>query len=143
MKDHKESAPKAPLRLGTKTRYGEIAAVGTRNGERFYMMIDKHKSVTLMPGDLSIINDALPAVGGRRLDCSVATYERRALLALKTEQEKIAPDNALIAVLCDAVRLGREYCDAMQGPQDASIDSNSATAASGSQGDMSGGGRKA
>jgi len=37
--------------------------------------------------------------------------ERAALLCLGTEQEKIAPDNALIAVLCDTVRLIHEHSD--------------------------------
>ena len=39
-----------PLRLGTKTMWGPIAAVGNRGGERFYMMIDKNGVVALMPG---------------------------------------------------------------------------------------------
>jgi hypothetical protein len=56
----------------------------------------------------------LPAVGGRRLDCSNAQFEWKCLCALKREQEKIAPDNAVIAVLCDAVRCVREYSDMMQ-----------------------------
>ncbi len=42
-----------PLKLGTPTRWGKIASVGCRNGERYYMMVDKHKCVTLMPaGDV-------------------------------------------------------------------------------------------
>lgn len=55
----------------------------------------------------------LPAVGGRRIDCSNATFERRALIALANEQAKLSPDNALVALYCDAVRLTREYSDAM------------------------------
>jgi hypothetical protein len=39
--------------------------------------------------------------------------ERRALIFLKKEQEKIAPDPAMIAFLCDVVRLSREYEDGM------------------------------
>jgi hypothetical protein len=31
------------------------------------------------------------------------------LVLLKEEQEKLRPDNALVAVLCDAVRLAREH----------------------------------
>ena len=37
--------------LGTKTKWGKIAAVGFRDGERYYMMIDKHGSVALMPAE--------------------------------------------------------------------------------------------
>lgn len=56
----------------------------------------------------------LPSVGGRRLDCSNNEFERRCLCALKREQEKVAPDNAIVAVLCDAVRCVREYGDNMK-----------------------------
>jgi indole-3-glycerol phosphate synthase len=59
-------------------------------------------------------DNELPEVGGRSIDCSNAMFERRCRLALKAEQEKISPDNALIAVLCDAVRIAREYTDAMR-----------------------------
>lgn len=58
----------------------------------------------------------IPAVGGDRIDCSIATLERRFLIALKDEQEKPSPDNSLIALFCDGVRLGREYCNAMKTP---------------------------
>lgn len=70
----------------------------------------------------------LPAVGGRRLDCSNAEFERRCLTAIYREQEKLMPDNAVIAVLCDAVRCVREYSDNMQ----ASVSPNA---------DISGGGK--
>ena len=53
----------------------------------------------------------LPAVGGRRLDCSNNEFERRCLVCLMREQEKPNPDNLVIAVLCDAVRCVREYND--------------------------------
>ena len=56
----------------------------------------------------------LPAVGGRRLPGSNNEFEHRCLIYLAREQEKIAPDNGLIALLCDAVRCVREYNDAMQ-----------------------------
>ncbi len=57
----------------------------------------------------------LPSVAGRRLSTSIADLENRCLVHLAEEQEKLMPDNALIAVLCDAVRLGREYADEMTG----------------------------
>ena len=40
---------------------------------------------------------------------TIANLEHRAKLYIEEEQKKLAPDNGLIAVLCDAVRLGREY----------------------------------
>lgn len=55
----------------------------------------------------------LPEIAGRSLGCSLNEFERRCKAWLATEQEKPLPDNALIALLCDAVRLGREYGDAM------------------------------
>lgn len=52
-------------------------------------------------------------VDGRRIDSSIANFERRALLCIDDEQQKLNADNALIAVLCDAIRLGREYADSV------------------------------
>ena len=49
----------------------------------------------------------LPAVAGR-LDRTIADFERACLVHLAEEQARPNPDNALIAVLCDAVRLARE-----------------------------------
>lgn len=40
------------LKIGTQTKFGEISAVGMREGERYYMMIDKHKTVSLIPADV-------------------------------------------------------------------------------------------
>jgi hypothetical protein len=50
----------------------------------------------------------LPAVGGDRLERTLADFERACLVCLDDEQRRPNPDNALIAVLCDAVRLARE-----------------------------------
>ena len=43
--------PWRPLPLGTKTRWGKIAAVGTVEGERYYWMIRPGKplSVAMIP----------------------------------------------------------------------------------------------
>lgn len=38
-----------PLSIGTMTQWGEVCAVGMRDGERYYMMA-KGKDVALMPG---------------------------------------------------------------------------------------------
>jgi len=56
----------------------------------------------------------LPTVAGR-MECSNAEFEHRCLAHLEEEQQKLLPDTALIALLCDAVRCVREYSEAMQG----------------------------
>ena len=61
----------------------------------------------------------LPAVGGRMIDCSLSDLKRRAKIYIAEEQNKIAPDNGLIALLCDTVRLAREQEDYMTGKLDA------------------------
>ena len=54
----------------------------------------------------------LPNVGGRFCTRSNAELERAFLIYLAKEQEKgDFSDNALIALLCDGVRLTREYSD--------------------------------
>lgn len=60
----------------------------------------------------------LPAVAGR-MECSNAEFERRCLVMIMHEQERASPDNALIALLCDGVRLAREYSAAMSGTEEA------------------------
>ncbi len=40
---------------------------------------------------------------------SIAYFDHRCKVRLYEEQRKPDPDNALIALLCEAVRLGREY----------------------------------
>lgn len=54
----------------------------------------------------------LPSVAGR-MEGSNAEFERRCLIYLAEEQDKLIPDNALITLLCDGVRLAREYSAAM------------------------------
>ena len=53
----------------------------------------------------------LPAVAGRTVLTSFEMFERKCLLKIAEEQAKINPDNSLIDVLCEAVRLKREHCD--------------------------------
>ena len=52
----------------------------------------------------------LPSVAGR-MECSLDEFEHRCNVYIIDELNKIAPDNALIAVLCDAVRLARQCQD--------------------------------
>jgi hypothetical protein len=55
----------------------------------------------------------LPEVVGRMIEGSIDNLERRAKLYIGKELEKLEPDNALIAILSDTVRLGREFSDTM------------------------------
>ncbi len=48
-------------------------------------------------------------VAGERMDRSIADFVRACEVTIEDEQSKPAPDTALIALLCDAVRLTREY----------------------------------
>lgn len=50
------------------------------------------------------------AVAGR-MERSIAAFVNACDVHLADEQERPAPDNALIAVLCDAIRLAREYVE--------------------------------
>lgn len=46
---------KPPLKLGSAVKpYGKVGSVlcGLRVGERYYILLDKHKSVALMPATL-------------------------------------------------------------------------------------------
>lgn len=47
------SCPHRPcLAIGTVVKpYGKIAAVGILSGERYYWLIDKQKTVSMMPAD--------------------------------------------------------------------------------------------
>jgi hypothetical protein len=49
------------------------------------------------------------AVAGQVMTKTLAEYERRALIFLQVEQEKLLPNNCLIDFLCESVRLKREY----------------------------------
>ena len=40
------------IELGTKTQWGEVACIGRKDGERYYMMVDDDGVVTLMPDDM-------------------------------------------------------------------------------------------
>jgi hypothetical protein len=51
------------LKIGQMTRFGKIGAIGCREGERYYMMVDKHGSVSLIPGSIMemMVNDETKA----------------------------------------------------------------------------------
>jgi len=47
------------LPLGTKTTYGIVSAIHSKSGERSYFMVDKDKTVSLIPADLIREEDVL------------------------------------------------------------------------------------
>jgi hypothetical protein len=54
-------------------------------------------------------DDGLPRVTGGRMDRTIADFRRACRVLLMEEQEQANPNNALVTILCDAVRLSREY----------------------------------
>jgi len=54
------------------------------------------------------VTEQLPAVAGTICLRSSQELERAALICIRDEQAKLNPDNHLIGVLCDTVRLCRE-----------------------------------
>ncbi len=36
-------------KIGSKTKFGKVAMMGFISGERYYWMIDKHGTVSMMP----------------------------------------------------------------------------------------------
>ena len=58
----------------------------------------------------------LPVVGGRRSSMSNAAFERACLVHIERLQTAIGPyDSHMMSTFCEAVRMVREYSDAMQG----------------------------
>jgi len=57
----------------------------------------------------------LPVVAGRRSSQSNANFERACLVHIERLQHGLGPyDSAMMATFCEAVRMVREYSDAMQ-----------------------------
>jgi len=60
---------------------------------------------------------ALPTVAGRRIRGSIAGFEQACLVHIERLQNGMGDyDSAMLDTFCEAVRLGREYCDAMATP---------------------------
>lgn len=45
------------LPLGAMTPWGKIAAVGVLSGERYYWMLDKHGTISMMPATVVGVSD--------------------------------------------------------------------------------------
>jgi hypothetical protein len=56
-----------------------------------------------------LMNDVL--IAGRRMERSIADFVRACEVYIAEEQDNVGPDNTLIALLCDAIRLTREMED--------------------------------
>lgn len=50
-------------------------------------------------------------IEGNRCSTSLHEFEQECLVYIEEEQNKPNPDNALISLLCDAVRLKREHTE--------------------------------
>lgn len=53
--------------------------------------------------------DGLPEIGGDALPITIEAHVRSCRVLLDEEQRRPNPDNALIATLCNSVRLAREH----------------------------------
>lgn len=89
-------------------KHGECA----KYGGRWHIQGCPHRPSAGSAGSLP-----LPEVAGRIIEGSIEQLEFRARFYIGKELEKLDPDNALIAVLSDTVRLGREFSDTMNGRQ--------------------------
>lgn len=58
-------------------------------------------------------------VGGVYMDRSIADFRRACAAHIEKEQAKQLPNNSLIALLCDAIRLSRELCKLAEIPKPA------------------------
>lgn len=68
------------------------------------------EKIASLPAPVAVEAVAKVSVAGR-LEGSIEAHVRACHVLLADEQEKIAPDNALISALCDSVRLAREYVE--------------------------------
>jgi hypothetical protein len=57
---------------------------------------------------LDMTQDGLPSVAGDAMEKTIAEHVQACRVLLMEEQEKPLPNNALISVLCDSIRLTRE-----------------------------------
>lgn len=68
-----------------------------------------------LQSDLATANEKLKGIGeiitvaGTYMDRSIVDFRRACKTLLDEEKNLIAPNNALISVLCDAIRLSREF----------------------------------
>lgn len=78
----------------------EFCASGGRSHRTLHALWDLFRAMQLD-------DEGLPDVAGRP-DVPLAEFERRCRVQIGVLQEQVNPDNALLALLCDGVRLARE-----------------------------------
>jgi hypothetical protein len=60
-------------------------------------------------------NFVLPVIAGRNIRGSIAAFEQACLVHIERLQNGTGDyDSAMLDTFCEAVRLSREYCDAMK-----------------------------
>lgn len=83
---------------------------------RLEAVVNEAKAAPLAsPVEGEAVGKPVVSVAGDVMLTSIAQHVRRCSLLLADEQEKIAPDNALIACLCDSIRLTREHVNLATG----------------------------
>ena len=69
-----------------------------------------------VPAAVAVNESRLPVIAGRMLSGTNADFERSCLVHIERLQNGLGPyDSAMMATFCEAVRMVREYSDAMQG----------------------------
>lgn len=61
------------------------------------------------------------AVAGRRLQMPIDDFERACLVSIAELQEQLNPDSALLGLLCESVRLARQWSDREQRDSDRAV----------------------
>lgn len=107
------AAPPAPDRFGPPP--GAVAIEAFEYREVMDHQSGKAAVVAVPAGSPPMegqrIPDGLPIVAGDFMTTSISQHEQACRVLLMEEQEKPLPNNALIATLCESVRMGREYCN--------------------------------
>ena len=86
-----------------------------RAGERHQQCVDDDMCHDCLMKEKWGADYNLPKVSGNMCERSISDLERACLILIGEEQQKLNPNNSLISVLCDSVRLGREYCNHVEG----------------------------
>ncbi len=77
---------------------------------RYFYGEDSNQPLSQLDAALAALDAKKPSlVGGDYMETSIAVFAHRCEVLIEEEQRKPLPNNALIAVLCDGVRLTREY----------------------------------
>jgi len=61
------------------------------------------------------------AVAGRRIQMPIEDFEQACLVSITELQEQLNPDSALLGLLCESVRLARQWNDREQRDSDRTV----------------------